>query len=107
MTGRDVNPLETESVFTTLIRLKDALEANDIEAIEAAIAKIDGDLNRVNFGRSEVGARQQSLEILATRLEDEEVELKAVLSLDIDADLTEAISEFAASTASEAAWTDC
>jgi flagellin-like hook-associated protein FlgL len=96
ITGSDRNYLETESVFTTLVRLKDALEANDIVAMERAIALIDEDLDRVTFARSEVGARQQALDITQQNLEEEDVQLRTALSEEIEVDIVEAISNLTA-----------
>ena len=56
LTSEDRNYLETDSVFNTLIRLRDALQNNDITAIERAVAKVDADIDRVTFSRAEVGA---------------------------------------------------
>ncbi len=96
LTGTDRNYLETESVFTTLFRLRDALIANDTGAISLAAAKLDVDLNRVVFARSEVGARQQGLELSQRSLQDEDVQLRSALSDEIDVDLIEAISSLTA-----------
>lgn len=94
--GDDRNYLETPSVFTTLIRLKDALASNDTAAIERAISGIDADLDRVTFARSEVGARQQSLDVTEQNLEDEDVQLRTALSDELEVDLVEAISNMTA-----------
>jgi len=96
LSGADKNYLETPSVFTTLIRLRDALAANDITAIEDAIAGIDADLDRVVFSRSEVGARQQALDVTQQNLEDEDVQLRSALSEELEVDLVEAISNLTA-----------
>lgn len=96
LSGADKNYLETPSVFTTLIRLRDALAANDITAIEDAIAGIDADLDRVTFSRSEVGARQQALDVTQQNLEDEDVQLRSALSEELEVDLVEAISNLTA-----------
>ncbi len=96
LTGTDQNFLETDSVFNTLIRLRDALTANDLPAIERAVAKIDADINRVTFARAEVGARQQGLEIAGRNLQDEDIQLRSALSDEIDVDLIEAISALTA-----------
>ena len=95
-TGTDRNFLETDSVFTTLIRLRDAVSANDTAAISRAAAKLDDDLNRVTFARSEVGGRQQGLQISQRSLQDEDVQLRSALSDEIDVDLVEAISNLTA-----------
>lgn len=92
LTGADTNFLETDSVFTTLIRLRDALQANDTTAISRAAAKIKDDVNRVTFVRAEVGARQQGLQISQQNLQDEDIQLRSALSEEIDVDLVEAIS---------------
>ncbi|MEO2045532.1 MAG: flagellin [Pirellulales bacterium] len=96
----DRNYVETDSVFNTLIRLRDALTASDIPAIERAVANIDLDIDRVSFARAEVGARQQGLELAQTNLQDEDVLLRSALSEEIDVDLVEAISNFLARQAS-------
>jgi flagellin-like hook-associated protein FlgL len=94
--GTDPHYLETSSVFTTLIRLRDALEANDIPALERAIADIDADIDRASFARSEVGARERALAVSQRNLEDEDVQLQKALSDEIDVDLVEAISALTA-----------
>ncbi|MDX1961650.1 MAG: flagellar hook-associated protein FlgL [Pirellulales bacterium] len=96
LTGRDTHQAEVASVFTSLIRLRDALRANDPAQIIRSFGLLDASNEQINFSRAELGARQQGLDTLETRLEDEEVELKSALSQEIDVDLTEAISNLAA-----------
>lgn len=93
LTGRDSNPLETEGLFTALLRLHAGLEANDQQEIERAIAMLDTRVTDLNFSRASLGARQQGLDILSGRLEDENVELQQSLSRDLDADMVETISK--------------
>ena len=100
LTGRDVNPIETAGVFNTLKRLINAISSGEQGELERVAALLDDDINRINFSRSEIGARQQSLDSLGLRLEDEQVELRRTLSVEIDVDLVEAISEFSARQAS-------
>jgi flagellar hook-associated protein 3 FlgL len=92
----DRHTQEVDSVFNTLIRLRGALESGDVNAISEAIDRLDVDLDRVNFARSEMGSRQQSLDVLSVRLEDDEVQLRTALSKDLDVDLVEAISNLTA-----------
>ncbi len=92
----DRNALETDSVFNTLIRLRDALDLNDLPAIERAAAKLDDDIERVTFAQAEVGTRYKNLELSRLNLEDEEVQIKAALSEEVDVDLVEAISQMTA-----------
>ncbi|WP_425400526.1 hypothetical protein [Aeoliella sp.] len=96
LVSEDRHTLETDSVFNTLLRLREALVDENYTAIGREINQIETDLDRVNFARSELGARLQSLETLQYRHEDEEVALRSALSNEIDVDLTEAISDFTA-----------
>lgn len=96
ITGTDRNYRETPSVFTTLVRLKRAIQNNDVNAMQRAISGIDADLDRVVFARSEVGARQQALDITQQNLEDEDVQLRTALSDEIEVDMIEAISNLTA-----------
>jgi flagellin-like hook-associated protein FlgL len=94
--GTAITFADSGSVFTTLLRLRDALTTGDVNAMERAIARIDEDINRATFARSEVGAREQALVIAQRNLEDEDVELRSALSDEIDVDIVEAISNLTA-----------
>lgn len=96
LTGGKINFTDSGSVFTTLIRLRDALNSGDTGAMERAISRIDDDINRATFARAEVGAREQALGIAQHNLEDEDVQLKSALSNEVDVDLVEAISNLTA-----------
>jgi flagellar hook-associated protein 3 FlgL len=90
----DRKPLEVDSVFTTLIRMRTALLANDNIAIGHETDRLDADLDRVSFARAEVGVRSRTLDAVEERLEDETVTLKTALSNEIDADMAEVISDY-------------
>jgi flagellar hook-associated protein 3 FlgL len=94
--GADRNFHEAAGAFTTLLRLRDALAAGDVNGMERAIELIDEDINRVAFARAEVGAREQALVISQRNLEDEDVQLQSALSNEIEVDLVEAISNLTA-----------
>jgi flagellar hook-associated protein 3 FlgL len=96
LTGRDSNPIESASVFTSLLRLRDALLTNDPVQTERASALVDDRIEDINLVRAGVGARQQGLDAINVRLEDETVQLKSGLSDEIDVDLAEAISNLVA-----------
>jgi flagellin-like hook-associated protein FlgL len=95
----DRNPREVEGVFNVLVRLADALDTNDIQEVERLLAQLDTASENVTLARAEVGARQQGLDDLSLRLDVEEVDLKSVLSNEIEVDLTEAISNLVAKQA--------
>jgi hypothetical protein len=96
LAGRDVHPQETRGVFNSLIRLKQALVENDPAGIQRSLELLDEDIDRVNFGRAEIGARQQGLDTLQVRLDNEHIELKGALSQEIDVDFAQAISDLTA-----------
>jgi flagellar hook-associated protein 3 FlgL len=96
LTSTDQNFLENKSVFNTLIRLRDALTDNDLNAVERALEDINDDIDRVTFARAEVGATAKGLELSKVTLEDEQIQLKSALSEEIDVDLVQAISELTA-----------
>lgn len=94
--GTDVNPLEVDGVFTALVRLSTALREGDLVEAERDIEMLDRASTSLSFVRAELGIRQQGLDVIQSRLEDEQVELKEAISLDLDADLVEAISNYQA-----------
>jgi flagellar hook-associated protein 3 FlgL len=94
--GGDANLLETKSVFNSLLRLSEALEDFDLGQLERAAAMLDDDFQRLNFARSDLGARTSTLDAIRRRMESEQVELKTTLSNEWDTDLVEAVSELAA-----------
>ncbi|CAL1124836.1 unnamed protein product [Cladocopium goreaui] len=96
LNGTDTNPSEATGVFNALLRLRDALRDNNTQDIERSIELLDTANLQVNFSRADLGSRQQALEALGLRLADEEIELRSSLSLEIDADLTEAITDYTA-----------
>lgn len=95
----DRNPREVEGVFNVLVRLADALNQNDILEVERLLAQLDASAENVTLARAEVGARQQSLDVLHDRIDTEVIDLKSVLSNEIEVDLTEAISNLTAKQA--------
>lgn len=96
LAGSDVNPLEAEGVFTALMRLQEALLTNNLPEVTRAMDMLDKSSLNSTFVRAELGTRQQSLDVLSQRLEDEDVELRSVLSLEYDADFVEIVSDIAA-----------
>jgi flagellar hook-associated protein 3 FlgL len=78
------------------LRLKTALQGNDTEEIGRTLNRLDTDIDRVNFARSDVGSRLQSLGSIGDALKDENVQLKSALSDDTDVDMVDAISNMTA-----------
>ncbi len=96
LTGADPYPLETEGLFTALLRLQQALEANDLWGIQRAVELLDAGVLDMNLARARVATSQQGLDVLELRLDSEEVELREALSLEYDVDFVEVVSNLSA-----------
>ncbi len=94
--GRDPNPQETQGIFNTVIRLRDAIEKGDIGATTRAAQLLDRDLDRVALTRGDLGIRQQRIDSLKSTSEDSITELKSQESDARDADIANVISELTA-----------
>jgi flagellin-like hook-associated protein FlgL len=90
--GTDVNEKETESVFTALIRLKNALASKDTTAVQHAVDVLDNATSNLDYSYAQLGSHEQTLDSLKSRLTTETTNLKALLSDNFDADLTEVAS---------------
>ncbi len=86
--------VQVEGIFTALIRLRDALNANDTAAINAAAGRIDAAQNKILDARTGLGAKINSLDLTKNRLSQEKLELEKLRSSTRDADLAEAASRF-------------
>jgi flagellar hook-associated protein 3 FlgL len=95
LTGTDPNPLEVSGLFNSLQRLEESLTNFNRGDLERAVALLDEDYDRIVFARSEVGARNRTIDTIQAQLEDEEVLLQSNLSDEIDTDLPTAISALA------------
>ena len=93
--GSDVNPQETQGVFTALIRLQQALQNNDTTGIQRAIDMLDSGTQQLDFVHAELGANEQGLDAMQNRLSTENTQLQGVLSNEYDADMTQVISDLA------------
>lgn len=96
LTGADTNTLETEGILTAVLRLRAALDNNDVLDAQRAIEMLDEQLIEFNFSRAELGARQQGLDLVQLRLETEDIDLREILSLEFDTDIVEAVSTLTA-----------
>ena len=71
-----INPQEVDGVFNSLLRLSSALQSNNEQDIERAMALLDQDFDRINFTRAEVGFRGRNLDALKSRIDDETNQVK-------------------------------
>jgi flagellin-like hook-associated protein FlgL len=84
--------VQVEGIFTALIRLRDGLLANDVDAIANARKVLEKAQQNLMEGRAEAGARAAALEFARNRVEQQTEDLKRFISMDRDVDLAEAAS---------------
>jgi flagellar hook-associated protein 3 FlgL len=92
--GDDVAPVYEQGVFHYLYVLRDALLANDSAEITRAGDALRGEVDRVASVRGIVGVRLQTLAMSKTQVEDEQLQLKGLLSEVRDLDYAAAATRF-------------
>ncbi len=92
LTGTDVNPLVTGSVFAILTELQANLSANNSLAISQRGQELDDAFTRLLDSRATAGGWSQRLEMTDTRLQQESEQIKGLLSQTQDADLAELLT---------------
>ena len=93
LVGKDVNPQTSNGVISLLVRLGQALSANDSRKLERLDPLIDQEIQRFTLVRGEIGSRQKVLDDVENRLQDEDISLQQALSSEFDTDLTQAITQ--------------
>jgi len=86
--------VQVEGIYTALIRLRDALLADDTGGIAAADRLLRLAEDRVQVGRATAGARAAAFDLTRNRLENEKLQLEIFVSQDKDIDFAAALSEF-------------
>jgi flagellin-like hook-associated protein FlgL len=94
LTGEDRATVRVNSLFTTLLDLRDALATDDTRGITFAGELLEADLDRLSSARALVGGRTQRVEASQLRLEDRVVMDQSIKSDLQDLDLFEASSRF-------------
>ncbi len=79
-----------EGVFTALLQLRDALEADDTQRILSSGRLLDAAEDLLLEARGDAGVRLSSLELAGNRLEQENLELELLRSSTRDLDFAEA-----------------
>lgn len=92
--GTDVAQVQSESVFTHLIQLRDALLNNDERLLTAAGEALSTDVDRVALTRAKVGVRSQRILDETNRIEDRKILTQSLISNIQDTDITAAITRF-------------
>lgn len=100
LVGQDVNQRQSTGVLSLLVQLERALRAGDDRALERLDPLFDDEVERFNLVRGEIGARQQTIERIENRTQDEDVNFKQQLSDVFDADLADVIARVTQATTS-------
>jgi len=80
---------DSTNAFKVLKELSTALMNADNQAVDTALGKLDGRIDRMLEKWAEVGARSNRLDLIKNRLENESVNLQTLLSRTEDADMAE------------------
>ena len=91
--GGDVNPVQPTGLFSSLIKLRDALTNNDISGITQAGTLLQADASRVTQAQGLVGAREQDVQNRIASTQSDQLSLQSSLSLLQDTDMTTAITQ--------------
>lgn len=87
----DPDDPDNDNLFAILDRIITALEAADPEAVGRELGALDRRMDIILERWAEIGARYNRLELMNNRMQDENLNLKTVLSKTEDADLAEVI----------------
>jgi len=92
-TGNDYAPREAGGTIDTLIRLETAVRDGDTNEIARLQGLLDDGFDKATAIRGRVGIWSQSVQNLRTAADDQAINLKGELSIEVDADLATVISE--------------
>ncbi len=95
LTSEDRATVAVESVFTHLLRLRDALLTDDERGITLAAQKFDADISGLAEARANVGVRSRRVATAVLREEDMRIQDMSLRSQVQDLDYTEASIRFA------------
>jgi flagellar hook-associated protein 3 FlgL len=96
LSGKDVNPQTTGGILDILVRLQNALLANDNPTLSRLNGDIETEGTRLTSVRGTIGARLQTLQSLDSSLKNQNLQTQQSLSNAKDADLAQVLSELVA-----------
>lgn len=82
----------SDNVFNVISQAVEALNSGDSSKVSDLLAKVDSRMSTMLEKRSEVGARMNRIELITSRLEDNNINLQTVQSKAEDADMAEVIT---------------
>jgi flagellar hook-associated protein 3 FlgL len=91
----NINPTNVfgSELFNTLQSIEDALNSGSIETGDEFLSKLDEHFDVMSAERSEIGARYNRLEMIDTRIQDQEIIASRILSENEDADIEKVITD--------------
>jgi flagellar hook-associated protein 3 FlgL len=92
LVGDDVATVKSDSVFTHLMNLRDALRSNDERGITLAGEALQADVTKLATERAKVGVRANAISSQIERTQDRQVTTESLLSDVRDADYATAIT---------------
>lgn len=95
LAGSDRTSVRVDSLFSTLIELRDALLNDDARGITLAGSRIEQDIERLSAARATVGGRARRVEEALDKAQDTDTLNQSVKSRLQDLDLTEASGRLA------------
>jgi flagellin-like hook-associated protein FlgL len=95
LAGSDRTSVRVDSLFSTLIELRNALQNDDVRGITLAGGRLDADLERLATAQATVGGRAKRVEDAVDKLKDTDTLNKSVKSQLEDLDVIEASGRFA------------
>jgi len=91
----NINPTNVfgEDFFNTIQAIEDALNSGDMSNGDQLLGDLDDHFDTMSAERSEIGARYNRLEMIDSRIQDQEIIANRILSENEDADLERVITD--------------
>jgi len=91
LVGNRVQSGSATQLLGVLDQLIKDLNSNNSEGIEKALSRLDAHIGNLNSVRAEIGVKTNRLELTLNRIEDDNVNLRGLLSKNEDIDMAETI----------------
>ncbi|WP_243299773.1 flagellar hook-associated protein FlgL [Bacillus litorisediminis] len=83
----------SQELFDTIQSIEDTLKGTGTDDLDQLLNDLDGHLDKLNAERSELGARYNRIEMIETRLKQQEVMANQILSDNEDVDMERVITD--------------
>jgi flagellin-like hook-associated protein FlgL len=93
LTAADTNPIQVQGAFSALVNLRNALQSNNTDQIQAAVNMLTQASTTVDSAQADLGVRLQTISNLSTNLQTQQVNLQSAASNDLSANIAQVISD--------------